>query len=299
MSQHDLDIANQGFPNFRADLNNALQALGSVSAGATEPSTIYAYQLWLDTSTTPSTLKQRNGDNDAWVSLFYIDQSTDLMSLPDITGDLTLNNGDLIVSSGDFSVAQGSQIRLAGNQADEEAITSGATGRIDIEARGSIIIWTDTNNNASANEEVFAIHKGAIPGGSSTELFTMDEDGDATFQTGDLIVSSGFLNVGSASEVTINSSGAITATKTYHEVDTYSDASSDNLDTINGGSEGDILILKSVNNSRDTTIRDTAVSGGNISLDGGVQFVLSSTSDRIVLMYDGAYWQELSRANNN
>ena len=51
MSQHDLDIANQGFPATRADLNNALQALGSTNSGATAPSTTYANQLWYDTAT--------------------------------------------------------------------------------------------------------------------------------------------------------------------------------------------------------------------------------------------------------
>ncbi len=33
MSQHDMNIANQGFPAFRTDLNNALVALASLSSG--------------------------------------------------------------------------------------------------------------------------------------------------------------------------------------------------------------------------------------------------------------------------
>ena len=38
MSQHDLDIANQGFSAFRTDLNNALVALGSTNSGTSAPS---------------------------------------------------------------------------------------------------------------------------------------------------------------------------------------------------------------------------------------------------------------------
>ena len=53
MSQHDMNIANQGFPAFRSDLNNALTALASTSNGTSAPSTTFAYQMWVDT--TPAT----------------------------------------------------------------------------------------------------------------------------------------------------------------------------------------------------------------------------------------------------
>jgi len=75
MSQHDFEIANQGFPATRADLNNALQALASNSAGTSEPSTTYAYQFWYDD--TNDLLKLRNSDNDAWITLAAFDQTND------------------------------------------------------------------------------------------------------------------------------------------------------------------------------------------------------------------------------
>ena len=50
MSQHDYDIANQTFPNTRSDLNLALKGLASTSSGTSAPSTTYANQFWLDTS---------------------------------------------------------------------------------------------------------------------------------------------------------------------------------------------------------------------------------------------------------
>lgn len=80
MSQHDLSIANQGFPAFRSDLNAGLQALGSLQSGATAPSTTYANMLWLDTSANPSILKVRNADNDAWVSLLEVNQTSDSLT---------------------------------------------------------------------------------------------------------------------------------------------------------------------------------------------------------------------------
>jgi hypothetical protein len=75
MSQHDMNIENQGFPAFRSDLNNALAALASTSAGATAPSTTFAQQLWYDS--TNNLLKMRNTDNDAWITLAYFDQTND------------------------------------------------------------------------------------------------------------------------------------------------------------------------------------------------------------------------------
>jgi len=75
MSQHDFNIANQGFAATRADLNNALSALASNSAGASAPSTTYAYQFWYDD--TNDLLKMRNSDDDAWITLASFDQTAD------------------------------------------------------------------------------------------------------------------------------------------------------------------------------------------------------------------------------
>lgn len=81
MSQNDFNIANQGFPSFRSDLNSALQALASNSSGDTAPSPTYANQLWVDT--TNDQLKIRNEDNDAWIVLADLDQVGDKSAPPD------------------------------------------------------------------------------------------------------------------------------------------------------------------------------------------------------------------------
>jgi hypothetical protein len=65
MSQSDLNIDNVSRSLFRSENNSSLQALASLSSGATEPSTTYAYQFWADT--TSGLLKQRSGANDAWI----------------------------------------------------------------------------------------------------------------------------------------------------------------------------------------------------------------------------------------
>ncbi len=66
MSQEDYVLASgQNGSSLRADVQSHLRALLSLNSGASEPSTMYAYMLWLDT--TNGLLKQRNGANTAWI----------------------------------------------------------------------------------------------------------------------------------------------------------------------------------------------------------------------------------------
>jgi hypothetical protein len=87
MSQNDFTIANQGFPAFRADLNSALQALATNNSGTSAPSTTFANQLFYDT--TNNILKIRNEDNDAFISLFTLDQANDNIESLTINGAFT------------------------------------------------------------------------------------------------------------------------------------------------------------------------------------------------------------------
>lgn len=73
MSQHDLDLADAAGAAFRADANNALQALGTLQSGSSAPSTTYARMLWADT--TDNLLKQRNAANSAWIVRGSLDES--------------------------------------------------------------------------------------------------------------------------------------------------------------------------------------------------------------------------------
>lgn len=74
MPQHDFDIANQGFPQFRTDLNAALLALATLSSGTSAPTTPRANMFWYNTTT--NILSIRNTANTAWISLGFFDQGT-------------------------------------------------------------------------------------------------------------------------------------------------------------------------------------------------------------------------------
>lgn len=105
----------------------------------------------------------------------------------------------------------------------------------------------------------------------------------------------GFTNLGSGSELTI-SGGAITVTASYHSVDTEADASADDLDTINGGSTGDLLLLESVDNARDVTIKEAT---GNIFLQANTDNVMGDTTDKMLLVKGtDSNWYEIRFSNN-
>jgi len=146
MSQHDLDIANQGFPATRADLNLALKALGSSNSGASAPSTTYANQLWYDTAN--NILKIRNEDNDAWISLLTLDQSADNIEALTINGTLTVA-GNVSVDGGtiklDGNYPTGSGNVALGNTALDDGSLSGANNT----AVGSNAMTANTSGAAN------------------------------------------------------------------------------------------------------------------------------------------------------
>lgn len=71
MSQHDMTIANGPGLTVRGDLNNALQALASLSSGSVAPNPTFPCQIWADTGT--NRLFRRNSANSAWVDMGPID----------------------------------------------------------------------------------------------------------------------------------------------------------------------------------------------------------------------------------
>jgi len=96
--------------------------------------------------------------------------------------------------------------------------------------------------------------------------------------------------------------GVVTKTKAYHTITVQGGAGSgnDQLDQVLGGSEGDILILKATTSGGlDTVTIADAVGASLFILAGGVNFVMDSVDDRIMLINDGTQWVEISRSDNS
>ena len=157
MAQHDMNIANQGFPAFRSDLNDALSALVSNSSGATAPTTTFAHQFWLDTSTTPNRLRQRNADNDAWIEVGRLDQVADTFQAAAVVDGVYTTGNQTIAGVKTFSSApvvpglNGGQLAGMRNKI--------INGKMEIAQRGTSFAaanniytldrWVDSNTTAS------------------------------------------------------------------------------------------------------------------------------------------------------
>ena len=115
MSQNDFTIANQTFPNTRADINSALQALASTSSGTSAPSTTFANQFFYNTSS--NLLQIRNEGNDAYITIAELDQTNDtveyfksdsirtaLIEFTDGDDALAIADGGALTTAGNLSI---------------------------------------------------------------------------------------------------------------------------------------------------------------------------------------------------
>jgi hypothetical protein len=180
MSQHDFDIANQGFAAFRADLNNALKALGSLSSGDAEPATTYANQLWYETDT--NILHIRNEANSAWLDLMVIDPATGSPSFtagnvgigtasPSAKLDVIGTSGSIVaelqVGANDdvalnFRNAAGTQVGYITSHVDSITLdgdftkfSTGGTERARISSTGSFLVGkTSADSGATAGVQL-------------------------------------------------------------------------------------------------------------------------------------------------
>ena len=236
MAQHDYDIANQSGANFRADLNNALDAIVSNNSGSSEPSTTFAYEWWIDTSA--NVLKLRNSANNAWITLplsITADNSTSgaltVNGNLTTTGTVDINGQELILDAdADTSITADTDdqidIRIAG--ADVYTVTASSfdfNGKeliLDADADSSITADTDDQIDIkiggtdvmqltnSSNDFVFKnpvqdkdiLFKGN-DGGSEITALTLDMSGSgfATFNSGATIVNDLFFNTSGGATV--------------------------------------------------------------------------------------------------
>jgi len=73
MAQSDQSVQDATFPSVRADINDNLAALFSQSSGSSAPTVTVAFQLCVDTSSSPPVWKVRNGSNSAWITVGVLD----------------------------------------------------------------------------------------------------------------------------------------------------------------------------------------------------------------------------------
>ena len=118
MPIHDYIISNGTGAAVRADINSALSAIVSLNSNASEPGTMYAYQLWADTAA--GLLKIRNGANSAWVTLRQLDGDFSIVAVedglqatPSLTFTNDLNTGVFRSGADALAIVTGGQYAIA------------------------------------------------------------------------------------------------------------------------------------------------------------------------------------------
>jgi len=164
MAQHDMNIANQGFPAFRADLNSALTAIANNSSGATAPSTTFAYQWWYDTST--NALKMRNADNDAWIEIGTFNQTTDSFTPSGVTSD-TISEGN-------------SSVEVVDSGTGYVAVTVDGVERARFDNNGHFLVSQSIYNSGNVGGGILnnGFNFGTVDGGTAARFNRLTSDGD-------------------------------------------------------------------------------------------------------------------------
>lgn len=191
MSQHDMNIANQGFPAFRSDLNAGLAALASLSSGASAPSLPIQYQLWLDTSASPLVLKFYDGSD--WISLTSINAGSNT-AVPVLANDAL--SGDRIHSGtiSDFASTgiDDNATALRVTVGDSETVINDSGAVHDFRAEGDtdanlLFVKAATDKvgiGTAAPAEKLQVSGVVRAGGFTTAVFTLADDTASSFDLG-------------------------------------------------------------------------------------------------------------------
>ncbi|MCK4528025.1 hypothetical protein KAW18_11705 [candidate division WOR-3 bacterium] len=81
--------------------------------------------------------------------------------------------------------------------------------------------------------------------------------------------------------------GVVTVTQTRHTIYTQDGDPTDNLDTINGGEEGQVLIINPSSTMREVVVKHKT---GNIALYGSVDITLDNSDKMMMLLYHESFW---------
>jgi hypothetical protein len=202
MSQHDFNIANQGFPATRADINNAFQAIASNSSGATAPSTTYANMWWYDT--TNNKMYLRNEADSAWIEVATIDQTNNewqittgvvkakdsdglALQTDDGTTRLFIKDSDGAVGIGTASPSTNLDVADSGNASVQLTAYSGTqncpvqieVGRAELSGPDSFMLFK-THDGTSLNEVARIDKNGNLGIGTSSPSYPLHVDRGAT-----------------------------------------------------------------------------------------------------------------------
>jgi len=169
MASHDYVINNQTAPNFRVDLNNALQAIVSTNSSTSAPAVTYANMLWYDT--TNNLLRMRNEDNDAFITLGTLNQVADTFSP---AGLIIASQAEAEAGVNNTNLMTPLRVKQAINVIDDSALVSTGMAGLAVGSIGTYALLRQTTTSTARSP-------GATVAGSS--LRYADAGGNAMTTT--------------------------------------------------------------------------------------------------------------------
>lgn len=212
---------------------------------------------------------------------------------------ISADSGALVMSANNGIYLNGTTmlsgpVRI-GNYGQSGYVSTNIGGPIDQRVHPDSPVAFTITTHTDPNPRLRIDTSGAInfgSGGTSAPDTNLYRPSPDTLKTDDKLTAGGGLNLDAGTVLTLNS-GAITASKPYHALRTEGNTSTDDLQTITGGTAGDMLVLRLATAGQSITAQD---GNGNLRLRG--DFTFDSDEDTLVVLYDGSRWLELSRSGN-
>ena len=235
MPTHDYIISNGTGAAVRADINSALSAIVSLNSSASEPGTMYAYQLWADTGSNPSLLKIRNGANSGWITLRQLDGDFSIVAVEDglqATPSLTFTND---LNTGVFRSGADALAIVTGGQ---YAITCTSTQAVGIKtANPSTALHVAGNARVGADDVTDAVLEIGV-GATGNRNSYIDIVGDTTYTDYGLRVIRNNTGANATSELKHRGTGALNFTTQEAAPIVFNTTNSPALTILAGGNVG-------------------------------------------------------------
>ena len=235
MPTHDYIIANGTGAAVRADINSALSAIVSLNSSASEPGTMYAYQLWADTGSNPSLLKIRNGANSAWITLRQLDGDFSIVAVEDglqATPSLTFTND---LNTGVFRSGADALAIVTGGQ---YAIACTSTQAVGIRTPNPSTALHVAGNARVGADDVTDAHLQIGKGASGNRNSYIDIVGDTTYTDYGLRVIRNNTGANATSELKHRGTGALNITTQEAAPIEFYTTNSPRLTILAGGNVG-------------------------------------------------------------
>jgi len=302
MAQHDYNIANQSFPSFRSDLNNALSAIQTTNSGTSLPTGAVAGQIWLDTTNaTNPTLKFYDGaDSISLATINYTANTVDwLDSSVSITGLSTSATGTVLTLSDTASTSSVNLIIDNQKEVRFRETTANGTNYVGLKAPASLsadLTYTLPSADGTSGQflstngsGVLSFASGGVTGVSTSATGTV-----LTLSDTNILFGKG----GYFAEATLTDGATVTWNASTQQVCKLTLGGNRTISAPTNGATGQFISIAVI---QDATGSRTLTWNSAYEFTGDTAPTLTTTvskADVFVFRYNGTVWHEMGRNLN-